>query len=358
MSDSTSYKSSQALAYSAIPHNSFDLLRLVFAGIVVIAHGMYLSGEEIFTSCIPYFDTTVAVMGFFVLSGYLILSSYLRQPQWQVYYKKRALRLLPAYIMIVLCCALLLSTVSTLGMLEYFSDTKWWKYVGYNLVFLNFLQPTLPGVFEQNPMDQAVNGSLWTIKIEVAFYISIPILVYVFRTVRKSIYIKAILLLMYLFSIVYEWKVLELTLSHPQYTSLLNQFPAMLQYFSVGMWAYLFIPYQWFKQPLTWVIGGLLFLERFVLETTFLWPIGLGILIFCVGFGLKDFAQRLLRGNDYSYGIYILHYPIAQLYTHWGIFKWSAIGGFIIFLITVIILSVLSWHLLEKRFLKKKAVSK
>ena len=46
--------------------------------------------------------------------------------------------------------------------------------------FLNFAHPNLPAVFANNSM-QAVNGALWTLKIEVLFYISVPLLVWLFR---------------------------------------------------------------------------------------------------------------------------------------------------------------------------------
>lgn len=72
-------------------------------------------------------------------------------------------------------CALSLWTVSSLGIGEYFSRT-WLKYVGFNLAFLNFVQQSLPGVFEGHKFD-AVNGALWTLKIEVMFYAVVPVFV-------------------------------------------------------------------------------------------------------------------------------------------------------------------------------------
>jgi len=54
------------------------------------------------------------------------------------------------------------------------------KYALANLLFLNFLHPDLPGLFADNRL-HAVNGALWTLKIEVMFSLSVPLLVYAMR---------------------------------------------------------------------------------------------------------------------------------------------------------------------------------
>jgi hypothetical protein len=55
------------------------------------------------------------------------------------------------------------------------------KYLIGNSSTLNFLSPRLPGVFVDNPESGFVNGSLWTLKVELFFYISVPILFYIFK---------------------------------------------------------------------------------------------------------------------------------------------------------------------------------
>jgi peptidoglycan/LPS O-acetylase OafA/YrhL len=76
-------------------------------------------------------------------------------------------------------CALGLIIISSKDIGDYFS-LAWLKYVFANLAFLNFLQPTLPGVFNSNNLT-AVNGALWTLKIEVMFYLTVPVFVFLFR---------------------------------------------------------------------------------------------------------------------------------------------------------------------------------
>jgi hypothetical protein len=63
-----------------------------------------------------------------------------------------------------------LSLFSNISTSEYFRSPQLFKYFIVNVFFMNFLQPSLPGVFVENG-SQAVNGSLWTIKLEIGFYI-------------------------------------------------------------------------------------------------------------------------------------------------------------------------------------------
>ena len=112
------------------------------------------------------------------------------------YFLKRARRIYPAYFCIVLICAVLGIFFSAYSWREYWSLSLL-KYIAANLFFLNFLQPNLPGLFESNTL-QAVNGALWTLKIEVMFYLFVPLAVMAFRkfgrlTVIIALYIASVL---------------------------------------------------------------------------------------------------------------------------------------------------------------------
>lgn len=162
-----------------LTRNNFDLLRLLFAVTVLLVHSYGLSGFRQLSIFTDFLSSTVAVKAFFVVSGFLIFMSYERSSSIASYAKKRFRRIYPAYFTVVMLCAIGLIIVSSKSAGDYFSF-DWIKYIYTNLAFLNFLQPTLPGVFDSNKIS-AVNGALWTLKIEAMFYLTVPFFVFLFR---------------------------------------------------------------------------------------------------------------------------------------------------------------------------------
>jgi len=185
------------LAHPRLKENNFDLLRLLLAMVVCLVHAAELSGFEALRGLPGILSSKVAVQAFFVVSGFLIVMSYERSSSLTSYASKRLRRIYPAYFTIVMLCALGLVSVSQQPLQEYFS-LAWLKYLTANLTFLNFLQSTLPGVFESNRM-ASVNGALWTLKIEVMFYVAVPLIVYCLRRFHRL----SLLVLIYCFSVAY-----------------------------------------------------------------------------------------------------------------------------------------------------------
>jgi peptidoglycan/LPS O-acetylase OafA/YrhL len=67
--------------------------------------------------------------------------------------------------------------------------------------------------------------------------------------------------------------------------------------------------------------------------------------------GLFWHAGNFARYGDFSYGVYILHFPIVQLLVHSGWFRndpWQLLAATIVL---VGVGAVGLWHLVEKRFL-------
>ena len=92
-------------------------------------------------------------------------------------------RILPPYWATVVLFAILLGFCSASP--DYFLSGQFWKYLIANLCFVNFVEPALPGVFDGMEVT-AVNGSLWTMKVEWMLYLSMPFASYAGGGIRSG----------------------------------------------------------------------------------------------------------------------------------------------------------------------------
>ncbi len=333
----------QAQAWLA--KNNFDLLRLLFAGTVCMVHACELSGFRELAWIASFLSTAVAVKAFFVVSGFLIFMSYERSSSLASYANKRVRRICPAYFTVVLLCAFGLAFASARPPNEYFSPA-WLKYVLANLAFLNFLQPTLPGVFEAN-LVPAVNGALWTLKIEVMFYASVPLFACLFRKAPRL----PAMVLVYGASVAYHallTAAAERT-GNGLYHELARQLPGQLSYFMSGALLYFYLPF-FARHRARFLVAALavLAVDRSV-PLPALEPFALAAVV--VFFGLFPYLGNFGKHGDFSYGVYILHFPIIQLFVQGGWLGDRPALFLAVVVATVAVAAILMWHGVEKRFL-------
>ena len=330
-------------------HNNFDLLRFLFAGTVMLVHAHVLSRRPELAFLSDWLSSELAVRAFFVVSGLLVFMSWDKTRNITRYAEKRLRRIYPAYFTVVAGCALLLCFASTVDTSTYFG-VDWAKYLASNLVFLNFLKPTLPGVFEGNTYHE-VNGALWTLKIEVMFYVSVPLFAWLFDRVGK---LRAIVVL-YVLSALYAWGCAQFAASSGSagWLILRRQLPGQLCYFMVGaLWYYHYAFFERHAVKLAWAAAALGVLNRFV-PIALLEPLWLGTPV--VFFGLFRYAGNFGRYGDFSYGFYILHFPVLQTMVVLGVFAWSPFAALAIACAVVLTLAVLLWHLVEQPFLARSS---
>lgn len=328
-----------------LSRNNFDLLRLLFAGTVCLAHASQLSGEKQLKWISAVLSSKVAIEAFFIVSGFLIFMSYERSSSTRTYISKRVRRIYPAYFVVVMLCALSLWAVSSLDPEHYFSF-DWLKYVIANLTFLNFIQPTLPGVFEGNRLSE-VNGALWTLKVEVMFYASVPVIVYLFRRFGQF----SVLLTLYFVSVAYLW-FMTMQAEHTGsgvYFELARQLPGQLAYFMAGAFFYYYLPLFERRLPYFAAFAALALLVNLFYPIPLVEPFAIAIAV--AFFGLYLYLGNFGKYGDFSYGVYILHFPIIQvlLYANW--FK-GAPGYYTVAVVLITLVSAAAmWHFVEKRFL-------
>jgi peptidoglycan/LPS O-acetylase OafA/YrhL len=333
-----------------IKQNNFDLARLFFAVVVLFQHFSLLTeipNFKIFQFCTWLLQP---VESFFVISGFLISLSYTRSQSFTSYLNKRIRRILPAYFTVVMLCSLVGFSLSNKINLEYFSVDSL-KYVFANLTFLNFVQPSLPGVFVDNPMPGAVNGSLWTIKLEVMFYILLPVLFYLIK--RFSLLVLPVI---YSLSVLYFYSLqkLSIILNKPVLQELARQLPGYLSYFVCGIGIFLmYEKFRKYKNILLVVSVALYILSKAFVDIFFFFnPIALAIVIiyFCNEF---VYLGNWGKYGDFSYGAYIWHFPVIQSLVQLKFNELNSLLFLGIVIAIVAVLSIASWHFIEKPFLKK-----
>lgn len=151
--------------------NNFNLLRLVFAALVLLAHAPELADgdgrRELLTRVFGTLSLgEVAVAGFFLLSGCLIVQSWRRTPDLLDFLKKRVLRIYPGFIAASLVSALVVGPLGVSAP-HYFAQFS----VPHFLKAMLLLRiPAVPPVFAGSHYPE-VNGSMWTIAIEFRCYL-------------------------------------------------------------------------------------------------------------------------------------------------------------------------------------------
>ncbi len=323
--------------------NHFNFIRLFAAFLVFYGHAYVLSGREV-----PHFGLTheLGLFIFFAISGYLISMSWDLDPSLKRYFVKRALRIFPALIVVVLLSVFVLGPwMTTLPLNEYFSHSALWRYIQNIFLHISYY---LPGVFEYNHVPNAVNGSLWSLPVEFFMYI----LVAIFAQGKK--YLKYIVLVAFVvFSIVTVTWARETKEMVVVYGTDLRQIFIDGTFFWAGA-----VMYHWnikrFFSFETFVIGMLflLFIHQwgsfYSVVSLFLIP----FLVLSFGFSHAHFL-KIFNKADYSYGFYIYAFPVQQsiIYHYPQIsMLWYLLSGFVI----TMLFAVLSWHFVEKPMMRLK----
>jgi len=338
----------------AARENNFDLLRLVFAGSVFFWHLYVLSRAPALEMFSHVFSANIAVKGFFVISGYLVMMSYENSSSVGEYAQKRIRRIYPAYAAVVLACAIAGMFLTALPFAEY-AGAGLLRYLAANLVFLNFLAPTLPGVFEGQPYAE-VNGALWTLKIEVMYYLFVPVLAWMMGRFGRWRVIGAL----YVLAVIYSLGMgdLHARTGAELWLQLQRQLPGQLGYFLIGVALY-FLRDRLRGRWVALVAGALAMLVVIgatadPVITQLFEPLALGILVVYAATVLPPLGN-FARHGDFSYGIYIIHFPVVQALVAGGLFGANPWAAFCVSLALVAVLSVLSWYAVERPFLRPRS---
>lgn len=170
-------------------NNNLNIMRLLAALSVIYGHASAITGQgpaDVFLQVVGFkFIGGVAVDVFFVISGFLVTSSSLNSNGLVYYIISRVLRIYPALIACTVFTVFILGPTLTVSS-DYWSSHETWDYLWHNATAYR-TEYFLPGVFSASH-DRAVNGSLWSLAIEVRLYVVVLLLAILGVLKRKKIF--------------------------------------------------------------------------------------------------------------------------------------------------------------------------
>jgi len=332
-----------------VTFNNFNLLRLLAALQVVYIHSvehLKITNEIILMikNIIAYFP---GVPIFFLISGYLITMSYEKNQNKYEYIRNRALRILPGlYVSFIIGLVILWCFDQFKDVL--FLDILLWTFA--QLTLFQFYNPEFIRDFGVG----VINGSLWTISVELTFYIILPF-IYIFL---KRDFLKRFLFLLFL-SLIFYYYMQYISTNTLIYEKLIkSSILPYLFYFLFGLYIYSnqfekYISNKVFIY-LSFYIMVLFFQVNFFVYDIFK-QIIFSLFIFSFVFSYRILSYRLMKHNDFTYGIYIYHMLIVNVFVELG--YQGGVKNLFLVLMLSIVSGVLSYFLIERPFLTMKKKS-
>ncbi|MFN8358355.1 MAG: acyltransferase [Candidatus Kapaibacterium sp.] len=338
-------------------HNNFGFLRFLLASLVILSHGLPIGGfpdNDPFIILSHHATTlgSVAVAGFFALSGFLITRSYLTSNSLPQFLWHRFLRIFPGFWVCLLMTAFVIAPLmhwmekgSMYGVFEATDSALSYVYLNM-LLFIK--QWTIAGLPSTTPIS-GLNGSLWTLIHEFLCYLAVGI-VGVLGLLRKRWTL--------ILTVICLWMVQLVRLHAPSWVPMITGHPFIEEFirlactFFCGAALYVFrekIPFS----GLLAVAAVLLFILGSALGYTLeVESVTIAYCIFWLAFRLP--FQAFDKRGDFSYGLYIYAFPVQQMLAvvdvqHYGYVPFVLLG-----ILGTLLFAIPSYIVVEKPMLDLK----
>jgi peptidoglycan/LPS O-acetylase OafA/YrhL len=328
--------------------NNIQLLRLLAAAAVMLFHSYVFTGhiaeDPVFVATGSTDSSVIGVSCFFVLSGFLVTRSWLTRPGLIAFAAARVLRIYPALFVAVALSIALAGIATEVPWRAFVAspvtvDYAWRNALAWEVRF------TLPGAFAANAYPGAVNGSLWTLPVELRLYVAVAVAGMAGLLARTDRCAAALAMLVALFLWKPEWLPLAPQSASTRHLALL---------FGIGALAYVGRE----RVPLSLAAFGIA-LAVFIVNPWgiarglwFLLTLAYGTLVLAYHPGIQWNAYN--RVGDYSYGLYVYAFPVQQTIVA-RVTGLTPIELFVVSFTVTLGLAALSWHALERPALALKA---
>ncbi len=337
--------------------NNFDFVRILAATFVLIGHSPVLFKNQPFS-----FDPFVKIVGypahllglfiFFIISGFLITKSWETKRSVFDFIISRMVRIFPALLFTIAITTFILGPLlTTYSLTDYFKSEETYKHLLNISLYRIFY--ILPGVFEFNPYNNAVNGSIWSLAYEFTCYLMTIILGYIRFFKRKWINLSVYLFVLILF-LIYDIDLEKCNYLIPLFGLQLHKFLQLYILFFSGSIFYQFRSSISFNWKTYLLILCFLILARFNHFSFVPNSIILTFLIFALVFSKKNKLNRFGKYGDFSYGIYLFAFPIQQAIAYLAPKETNLWLLIILSLLFTFIASIVCWNLIEKPSMKLK----
>lgn len=298
---------------------------------------------------------------FFVISGFLISRSVMSQIDQKKFnlfkfFEGRVKRIVPAYLSMMLICAII---VSFLFIPNDFNN--FYHQFKRTIVFLsNFLFATTDNYFGAKSFENPLLHT-WSLSIEMQFYLVLPVVLLILPKKWRL----SFLLLAFVTLLTYtEYNIRFLVEQNKMYFSLL----ARSLEFIIGI-LIVFLPKlknesNFLRNTITVVSFAVIILSAIMLSSESLFP-GLLSLPACIGTALIIWVEQskinqLLSSSipnyigKISYSLYLWHWPVLAIYRYYTMSYKIDLSIIFALCLVFIILSLLSFYLVEERYRKMK----
>lgn len=344
----------------------FDFMRLLLALGVVLWHCFPITrGDPSLIEATAFWLLVSSMVPmFFALSGYLVTASALRIPVGP-YLANRAARIGPALAAVVLITSLIIGPLVTeMSLGDYLRDDQLRRYL---LSMFGYVSFKLPGVFQGNPLSGIVNGSLWTVPHEILCYLMMAglMLTGLVRHWWSQAAIFVLLFAMAFTAALVPRGILPAPVDALLHLNHFSQGSKIIPFFLAGAIVYHLrdrIPHDGRLALLC--MAAILAIGAFGdpdwRKGPLLWLCMAAPMTYLVVWGghIPLPKPNFLGGGDFSYGVYLWHFPILQLLVMaFGFTQWWLLG--LVALAPVLVAGALSWHLIERPVLQwRKRYSK